>query len=242
MAEKTVATDDRETDGAPAQPAPAPTPRRPSGHRGADVRDTVAEMTARAQELSMEAGSKIASAMKDVINAAAGITGFAIESARDLVQYMIRRGQMTPDEGERLMREVEEAHGRRQGAGGSHRTVAVPHTAEPAAAAAAPAAPVRMKEAEPVAEKAPAAKQAHAKPPAPARASKPAAKHAKPTVKTAAKAAKAAPAKGAKSAPAKKPATPAARAKATKTAAKSAASKSTASRGSASRSAAKKKR
>ncbi|MGI9076146.1 MAG: hypothetical protein ACR2G6_02310, partial [Gemmatimonadaceae bacterium] len=66
-----------------------PAPRRPSGHRGADVRDTVAEMAARAQEISMEAGSKIAAAMKDVINAAAGVTGFATESARDLVQYMI---------------------------------------------------------------------------------------------------------------------------------------------------------
>ncbi len=37
--------------------------------------------------------------MKDVIGAAAGIAGFAIESARDLVQYMVRRGQMTPEEG-----------------------------------------------------------------------------------------------------------------------------------------------
>ena len=34
--------------------------------------------------------------MRDVISAGAGITGFAIESARDLVQYMVKRGQMTP--------------------------------------------------------------------------------------------------------------------------------------------------
>jgi hypothetical protein len=128
MAEKSQATDDREPES--AAPAAAP-PRRPSGHRGTDVRDTVAEMTARAQELSMEAGSRIASAMKDVINAAAGLTGFAIESARDIVQYMVRRGQMTADEGERLMRDVEDAHGRR-GVGG-----AVGATA-PAAAATDP--------------------------------------------------------------------------------------------------------
>jgi hypothetical protein len=38
-------------------------------------------MAARAHEISLEAGSKMAAAMKDVINAAAGLTGFAVESA-----------------------------------------------------------------------------------------------------------------------------------------------------------------
>ena len=56
----------------PATPTP---PRRSPGHRGQDVRDTVAEMAARAHEISLEAGSKMAAAMKDVINAAAGLTG-----------------------------------------------------------------------------------------------------------------------------------------------------------------------
>ncbi|HEU4584145.1 MAG TPA: hypothetical protein VFR95_00270 [Gemmatimonadaceae bacterium] len=94
-----------------AEPAPAPTtPRRTPGHRGADARDTVAEMALRAQEISQEAGSKIAMAMKDVINAAAGVAGFAVESARDLVQYMVRRGQMTQEEADRVIREAEEAH------------------------------------------------------------------------------------------------------------------------------------
>ncbi len=51
--------------------------------------------------------------MKDVISAAAGIAGFAVESARDLVQYMVRRGQMTPEEGDKLLREAEVAHSRR---------------------------------------------------------------------------------------------------------------------------------
>jgi len=77
------------------------------------MRDTVAEMAERAQLISQEAGSKVAAAMKDVISAAAGITGFAIESARDLVQYMVRRGQMTPEEADKLMREAEAAHDRR---------------------------------------------------------------------------------------------------------------------------------
>lgn len=78
------------------------------------MRDTVAEMAARAQEISLEAGSKIAAAMKDVIGAAAGLTGFVLESARDLVQYMVRRGQMTQDEADKLIREVEESQGPRR--------------------------------------------------------------------------------------------------------------------------------
>jgi len=89
--------------------AATPPVRRHPGHRGADVRDTVAEMAAKAHEISMEAGSKMAAAMKEVIGAAAGLSAFAIESARDLVQYMVRRGQMTQDEADKLIREAEEA-------------------------------------------------------------------------------------------------------------------------------------
>jgi hypothetical protein len=73
------------------------------------------EMAERAQLISQEAGTKIAAAMKDVINTAAGIAGFAVESARDLVQYMVRRGQMTQDEADKLIREAEHAHGKRGG-------------------------------------------------------------------------------------------------------------------------------
>ena len=97
---------------APAAAAPAGTTlpvRRHPGHRGADVRDTVAEMAAKAHEISMEAGSKMAAAMKDVIGAAAGISGFSIESARDLVQFMVRRSQMTQDEADKLIVAAEDA-------------------------------------------------------------------------------------------------------------------------------------
>ena len=94
-------------------PAPPVAPRRGPGHRGADMRDTVAEMAERAQLISQEAGSKVSSAMKDVISAAAGLAGFAIESARDLVQYMVRRGQMTQEEADKLIREAEDAHGKK---------------------------------------------------------------------------------------------------------------------------------
>ena len=127
-------------------PTPGPTPggpagmqRRGPGHRGADMRDTVAEMAERAQLISQEAGSKVAAAMKDVISAAAGIAGFAIESARDLVQYMVKRGQMTPEEADKLIREAEAAHDKRP-ASEKGRPTATKIAAEKAAVAKAEAA------------------------------------------------------------------------------------------------------
>src|SRR5256885_13093906 len=109
----------------PAAPAPGETkpatggetgsaPRQ-MGHRSSDMRDAMAEMAERAQVISQEAGTKIAAAMKYVITAAAGIAGFAVESARDLVQYMVRRGQMTQDEADKLLSAAEEGQGRRDG-------------------------------------------------------------------------------------------------------------------------------
>ncbi len=74
----------------------------------------------------------MAAAMKDVINAAAGLTAFALESARELVQYMVRRGQMTQDEADKLMRDVESSHGKRHSD--------AKRTASKAKAQAAPAA------------------------------------------------------------------------------------------------------
>ena len=117
----------------------AAAPRRPPGHRGADMRDTVAELAERAQIISQEAGGKVAAAMKDVVSAAAGITGFAIESARDLIQYMVRRGQMTPEEGDKLIREAEAAHSKRP-ASEKERPTATKIAADRAAAAKAEAA------------------------------------------------------------------------------------------------------
>jgi hypothetical protein len=151
----------------PAGTATVTPPRRP-GHRGADVRDTVAEMAARAQEISLEAGSKIAAAMKDVIGAAAGLTGFALESARDLVQYMVRRGQMTQDEADKLIREVEESQGPR-------RPTSAMRPAPPRAAEVIRAEPPRQEPARPD----PDGKRHAAPAPAPI-AARPAAKAAKP--------------------------------------------------------------
>ena len=99
--------------GTPPVPPVVP-PKRSPGHRGADVKDTVAEMAAKAHEISLEAGSKMAAAMKDVVGAAAGLTGLVLESARDLLQYMVRRGQMTQEEADKLMREVETSHAKRK--------------------------------------------------------------------------------------------------------------------------------
>src|SRR3954466_10974172 len=106
-----VDNDSTTDEAAPAAPAAAP--RRGPGHRGADMRDTVAEMAERAQLISQEAGSKVSSAMKDVISAAAGLAGFAIESARDPFQDRVRRGQMTRKEPDKLIRGAEEAHAKK---------------------------------------------------------------------------------------------------------------------------------
>lgn len=138
---------DKHSNEVAATPAPAPdattsAPRRAPAHRGADIRDSVAEMAERAQLISQEAGSKVAAAMKDVISAGAGIAGFAIESARDLVQYMVRRGQMTPEEADKLIREAEAAHDKRP-ASEKSRPTATKIAAERAATAKAEAAAAR---------------------------------------------------------------------------------------------------
>jgi hypothetical protein len=169
--------------GAPAAPMP---PRRPPGHRSTDVRDTVAEMAARAQEISQEAGSKVAAAMKDVIGAAAGLAGFAIESARDLVQYMVRRGQMTQEEADKLMREAEEAYAKRPKPP-APRVADVPKVVAKSAEqhvqpAYTPAAAHPATHAAPAKKAAPAPAKKTAKPPKPAtKAVKSAPKKSKPT-------------------------------------------------------------
>jgi hypothetical protein len=139
-------------------------------------------MAARAHEISLEAGSKMASAMKDVINAAAGLTAFAIESARELVQYMVRRGQMTQDEADKLLRDVESAHGKTPKPKAPPAAPKVEKPAKPAAsvkqpiAAAAPVAPAATPAAPAAAAAAPKAK---AKAPAKAAAKAPAKKNGK---------------------------------------------------------------
>ena len=179
------------------------------------MRDTVAELAERAQIISQEAGSKVAAAMKDVVSAAAGITGFAIESARDLIQYMVRRGQMTPEEGEKLIREAEAAHGKRP-ASEKARPTATKIAADRAAAAKAEAAaraaaqlaalPPRMPPARPVPQPPAPSNNAHRVPPKsePVSHARPAEKKAAPQ-KAPAKTVKAAKPAKAPSAKASKP-------------------------------------
>jgi polyhydroxyalkanoate synthesis regulator phasin len=160
--------------GGPIAPGTVP-PKRSPGHRGADVKDTVAEMAAKAHEISLEAGSKMAAAMKDVIGAAAGLTGLVIESARDLLQYMVRRGQMTQEEADKLMREVEASHAKRK-----------PTTPPPPSPLMRAATPTVSSQPTMPPRPAPAAAPAkHVAPKHAAPAKKPAAK--KPTMKPAAK-------------------------------------------------------
>ncbi len=182
--------------------APLTPPKRHPGHRGQDVRDTVAEMAAKAHEISLEAGSKMAAAMKDVVGAAAGLVSFSIESTRDLVQYMVRRGQMTQDEADKLIRDAEEAWLKKNkgkvlpkiGASPLAKPIlGMPIRPAPAAPVAKPVAkPAAKPAAKPVAKKAakPVAKKA-AKPvakPVAKTAAKPVAKKAaKPVAKKAAK-------------------------------------------------------
>jgi len=198
-------------------------PRRGPGHRGADMRDTVAELTERAQIISQEAGGKVAAAMKDVISAGAGIAGFAIESARDLVQFMVRRGQMTMEEGDKLIREAEAAHGQRPESErarptaskiAAEKAAAAKAEAAARAAAAAAAMPAHRTAVRPVVPPAvsPTIKAAPPKPAAPPPAKAPPPKAAAKTpAKTSAKSGKpAAHAKTAAKAPAKAAAKPAA--------------------------------
>ena len=124
-------------------------------------------MTAKAQEISLEAGSKMAAAMKDVIGAAAGLTGFVAESARDLVQYMVRRGQMTQDEADKLIRQVEEHHGKRKSSSPSRPSAPAKSSAsKPAAKHAAPAHKAKPVARKPAAKKTPAKKAPAKKTPA----------------------------------------------------------------------------
>jgi hypothetical protein len=143
MTESVGQNDDAPAADEPAQPPPPP--KRSPGHRGQDVRDTVAELAARAHEISLEAGSKMSGALRDVIGAAAGMTAFAVESARDLVNYMVRRGQMTQEEADKLIREAEEASSKRPKALKTDTVRKPPAESKPKAPpkAKAPAAPAK---------------------------------------------------------------------------------------------------
>lgn len=93
----------------PPSPAAAPTmtnPPRPS-------RETAAALAARAQAITAEANDLLAGAMREAIDAAGGLSDVAVETARDVAQYLVRRGRMARDEAERLLAAAEDAAARR---------------------------------------------------------------------------------------------------------------------------------
>lgn len=92
---------------AEAAPTPAAAPvKRSPGHRGTDIRDTVAEMTARANEIQFEAGSKMANALRNIVRAAIADTELSLESTRDVVDYFRRRALMSTEDAQGLLDEV----------------------------------------------------------------------------------------------------------------------------------------
>ncbi|OLC95748.1 MAG: hypothetical protein DMD29_04400 [Gemmatimonadetes bacterium] len=53
--------------------------------------------------------SPVADALVKAIRGASGLGEFAVEDAEELVRYAVRRGLIGPEEGERVMAEVETA-------------------------------------------------------------------------------------------------------------------------------------
>src|SRR3989449_9649326 len=64
--------------------------------------------------------SPVADALVKAIRAAAGIGDFAAEDAEELVRYAVRRGLIGPDEGDRVLADVQVAlKAKRRGGGGA---------------------------------------------------------------------------------------------------------------------------
>lgn len=181
--------------GTPAPSALAQPQRRGEAHQ-AEARDSLVELLDRSRAIARQASSTLVAAFKDVMADPAVAGGFAVESARDLVQYLLRRGELAPADAERLLKLAESAAQRTP----AKRVVqAKPVTVKPAPARAVTAKPpvartpaAKSAPAKPVARKSPtrsaaAAPKKHAAPAKPA--SKPAAKPAtkRPAAKSAAK-------------------------------------------------------
>ena len=59
--------------------------------------------------------SPVADALVQMIRAGAGLDAFRMDSAKELVQYSVRRGLISADEGDELMAEVTAVAGRKRG-------------------------------------------------------------------------------------------------------------------------------
>jgi len=71
-------------------------------------------MTARANEIQFEAGSKMANALKNIVRAAIADTELSPESTRDVVDYFRRRALMSTEDAQGLLDEVAEYAAKRR--------------------------------------------------------------------------------------------------------------------------------
>jgi len=71
-------------------------------------------MTARANEIQLEAGSKMANALKNIVRAAISDTELSPESTRDVVDYFRRRALMSTEDAQGLSDEVAEYAAKRR--------------------------------------------------------------------------------------------------------------------------------
>ena len=117
--------------------------------------------------------SPVADAIVHMIRAGAGLEGFRLDLAQELVQYSVRRGLIGADEGDELMQDVTaSARGRRAAARGRKAGVARKKPAKKQAAKK----PLKKKPATKAAKKKPAKKAAKKKPATKAAKKKPAGK------------------------------------------------------------------
>jgi hypothetical protein len=124
------------------------------GPSDADRERVLAELTERARAISEDATTRIATAMREVLAASTGVAGFALGSARDLAHFMVRRGQMSQEDSDRLIHEAEEAFARRS----AHSVRGVPEPAGKGAKARTPVASKAKRRVPTPAKKSPAKK------------------------------------------------------------------------------------
>ena len=138
-------------------------PRRSEAQRAEHSR-ALAELTERAREIAARASTAIVAAFKDVAADPAVAAELSVESTRDLAQYLQRRGQLTTEDAERLIRSAESAAQRRPGKSAKP-PASKPPTSKPAASKSATAKPANTATkatAKPAAKKPTAARKAPA--------------------------------------------------------------------------------
>jgi hypothetical protein len=130
MARRSRSTPDAAPEG--AGPDPEVTPET--------LAEQAAALAERGRAIEADSRGRFTAALRELVVSAAGFTGFAVETVRDVVQFLVRRGQIPPAEGERLLREAAGRQGATAAATAS--PAAPPPRAKRARKRAAAAAPV----------------------------------------------------------------------------------------------------